>query len=69
MRCPACNGLRLLERKRYTRPMLYCENCNSTFAPADALTDEAPPQPRVPRKSGVIAGPVFRRGFRWGRGY
>jgi hypothetical protein len=70
MRCPACNGKRLNERKRYSQAMLYCDNCNTTFRPDDALPDvAAAPTPRVPRKSGVIAGPVFRRGFRWGAGY
>ena len=67
MRCPACNGKRIEKRQRYE--MLYCVNCNTSFPPSEGSPDEPVPVPRKPRKSGVIAGPVFRRGFRWGAGY
>ena len=68
MRCPACNGKNIKPRRRYD--MLYCTNCNTSFHPSEGAPDETPaPTPRTPRKSGVIAGPVFRRGFRWGAGY
>ena len=68
MRCPACNGKRIEKRQRYA--MLYCVNCNTSFVASEGSPDEpTKPEPRVPRKSGVIAGPVFRRGFRWGAGY
>ena len=69
MRCPACNGKNIAARHRYA--MLYCINCNSSFTAEEGLpaAKQKKPEPRKPRKSGVIAGPVFRRGFRWGAGY
>ena len=67
MRCPACKGRNIQSRIRYL--MLYCISCNTSFHPHESWEEPPAPVPRKPRKSGVIAGPVFRRGFRWGAGY
>lgn len=68
MRCPACNGKRIEKRQRYA--ILYCVNCNTSFPPSEGSPDEPPaPVARKPRKSGVIAGPCYATGYRWGRGY
>lgn len=73
-RCPACNGRQL---RRRANSLIYCYSCGeASIAPADVLDEKGekfrnlhkPATRDRPRLagSGIVAGPCYRRGFRWG---
>lgn len=64
--CIKCGGATIIDGHGSAgmRYKLRCKNCGERFTLAK-------PDYRTPRGkgSGVIALPVYRRGFRWGAGY